>query len=564
MTRKNICLLKRLQARWILMELRNYQNECLTAILENYQSGIRRQLVCLPTGTGKTVIFARFPRFFKMKRKMLVLAHRFELLEQARNKLLNANPRLNIEIEQAEKKATQNSDIVIASVPTLGRKNSKRLLKLDPDDFSIVVVDEAHHATADTYIKILEHFKLADKADPKLLVGFTATPKRSDGQGLSRVFDKIVYSRNMPDMIHNGYLSPVTGYRIETDIDLSRVKTRMGDFVTSQLSGAVNIEQRNKLVVKVFRERLPERQTVVFCVDVAHAKNLAASFKKANIYCESVTGDMIADERRRVLSDFSAGKIQVVTNCMVLTEGFDEPSIDGIILARPTKSSLLYTQMIGRGTRLHPGKKNVTVIDIVDLSHKHTLVTLPSLFGLAQHFDLKGKTTADVERAIRWVERHRPWVRTDLAKDIDDLRYRCKHIDLFELQLPPELMGYASFAWTATGLNSYRLCFKKDESLTCQKTLLDCWEVILRSTDKNMDGCIVTTDTYLEKAVQTAEKYVRETHQDAIKLVNLNARWRRQPASDKQLALIKSKGIIPDKNLTRGQASHLISILTIM
>jgi ATP-dependent helicase IRC3 len=235
-----------------MLKLRDYQRECLKAVYENYRTGIRRQVVSLPTGSGKTVIFSELPRYLKMKKKMLVLAHRSELLEQARDKIRQANPDLRVEIEQAGRVAGPESQVVVASVPTLGRENSKRLRRLDSEDFYIIVVDEAHHSTAKTYVRVLKHFGVFEKTGRKLLVGFTATPKRGDGKGLDAVFQEIVFSRTLPEMIDAGYLSPVAGYRVETDVDLSRVKVRMGDFVASQLSAAVNIEQRNELVVKVY------------------------------------------------------------------------------------------------------------------------------------------------------------------------------------------------------------------------------------------------------------------------------------------------------------------------
>jgi ATP-dependent helicase IRC3 len=227
------------------IRLRDYQRECLAVIFDRYKAGARRQLICLPTGTGKTVIFARFPSFFRMKRRMLVLAHRAELLHQARDKLLAANPSLKVEIEQAGRNASEDSDVVVASVPTLGRRGTRRLTSLNPDQFSIVVIDEAHHATADTHRRIVQHLGLLSSDTKKLLVGFTATPKRSDGIGLDAIFDEIAFSRTIPELMRVGHLAPVAGYRVETDIDLSRVRTSMGDFVVSQLSDAVNIESRN-------------------------------------------------------------------------------------------------------------------------------------------------------------------------------------------------------------------------------------------------------------------------------------------------------------------------------
>jgi superfamily II DNA or RNA helicase len=318
--------------------LRDYQRECLETIMDRYRSGIRRQLTCLPTGSGKTVIFADFPRYFRMQNQMLVLAHRAELLEQACDKIRRANPDLGVAVEQAGRSADPDCDVVVASVPTLGRKGSKRLQRLNPDRFFLVVVDEAHHATAATYRRVLEYFGVFDPQTRKLLVGFTATPKRGDGQGLDAVFQEIVFSRGLPEMIQAGYLAPVAGYRLETDIDLSRVKTRMGDFVTSHLSLAVNIAPRNDLVVNVFRSHLKDRQTLCFCVDVAHAHCLADAFNQAGIPAAAVSGEMERSVRAKALEDFRAGRIQVLANCMVLTEGYDEPSVSGIILARPTKS----------------------------------------------------------------------------------------------------------------------------------------------------------------------------------------------------------------------------------
>ncbi|MCD6296812.1 MAG: DEAD/DEAH box helicase family protein, partial [Deltaproteobacteria bacterium] len=295
------------------------------------------------------------------------------------------------------------------------------------------VVDEAHHATAKTYQRILKYLGVFDPNTRKLLVGFTATPKRGDGQGLDAVFQEIVFSRSLPELISEGYLSPVAGYRVETDIDLSRVKTRMGDFVVSHLSQAVNVEQRNHLVVEVFRSRLKERKTLCFCVDVAHAHSLADVFKAEGIPAGAISGDMEGSARTKILNDFSHGRIRVLANCMVLTEGYDEPSVEGIILARPTKSTLLYTQMIGRGTRLHPGQDNVMVVDIVDVTRDHSLTTLPGLFGLSGEFDLEGRTVQEAQDALRWVEINRPWIPITEAMSLTDLRYRCRRINLFDL-----------------------------------------------------------------------------------------------------------------------------------
>ena len=539
--------------------LRDYQKECLESIYDGYKRGIRRQLISLPTGAGKTVIFSDFPRYFRMKKQMIVLAHRAELLDQARDKICRINPGLKVEVEQAGRSADPESDVIVASVPTLGRRGSSRLSELNPDRFFLIIVDEAHHSTAETYKRILEYLDVFNPETRKLLVGFTATPKRGDGVGLNEVYQEIVYSKSLPAMIQDGYLSPVAGYRVETDVDLTGVKTRMGDFVTSQLSRAVNIEERNSIITEVYNSYLKGKKTLCFCVDVSHAHSVAQSFNNEGIKAGAITGDMDMSQRGQILNDFSAGKIDVLANCMVLTEGYDEPSVEGIILARPTKSSLLYTQMIGRGTRLHPGKENVTIVDILDVTRGHSLSTLPSLFGLSGDFDLEGHTTDEAREAIKWVEENRPWVNVEKAGSLSDLRYRCTKIDLFDLKTPSEVETYADFAWTALGRGGFRLSLTKGRSLTITPTILDKYEVAFW---QNGIEKVLAVRPDLPHAIHSAEQLIRNRFTDLIPLVSLYSRWRNQPATEKQLNILRGRNLDVPKRITKGQASHLIGMLS--
>ena len=373
------------------VRLRPYQSEALTAVRDAYKAGKRRVIISLPTGTGKTVVFAHFPKVLNMKKRLLVLAHREELLLQAREKFRSVDPQLKTEIEQASARAGPEAKVVIASVPTLAR-NAARLARLQPDEFSIIVVDEAHHAVAPSYRRIFDHFGLFKPGVPRYLIGFTATPRRGDKHGLGEVFEEVCYARDMREMIRDRYLCPLTGWRVDTDLSLDNVKVRHGDFVENQLARVVNTPVRNNLLVKAYRDFAAGRRAIVFCVDVAHAKDVHDAFSEHGIRAASVWGELSRDERRDTLARFSAGEIDVVTNCNLLTEGFDEPRVDCVIMARPTRSKLLYAQMVGRGTRLHSDKKDLTVIDVADNSRTHQLPGLHSLFNLPMNMNLSGVT----------------------------------------------------------------------------------------------------------------------------------------------------------------------------
>src|SRR5437667_1339529 len=317
--------------------LRAYQSEALNAVCDAYRSGKRRVIVSLPTGTGKTVVFAHVPRVLKMKKRLLVLAHREELLLQARDKFRSIDPELKVEIEQAGSRAADDAKVVIASVQSLAR-NVAGLVRLHHDEFSIVVVDEAHHAVAPSYRRIFDHFGLFKPGVPRYLIGFTATPRRGDKHGLGEVFEEVCYARDMREMIRDRYLCPLTGWRVDTDLSLDNVKVRHGDFVENQLARVVNTPVRNNLLVKAYRDFAAGRRAIIFCVDVAHAQDVHRAFDEAGIRAAPVWGELSRDDRRNVLAQFSAGKIDVVTNCNLLTEGSDEPRVDCVVMARPTRS----------------------------------------------------------------------------------------------------------------------------------------------------------------------------------------------------------------------------------
>lgn len=539
-----------------MLDLRPYQHEALRSVYQAYKNGKRRVIVSLPTGTGKTVVFAHFPSYFKMKKRLLVLAHREELLLQAQEKFLHVDPELKVGIEQADSRAPADAKVVIASVPTLGRAGGSRLRQLSPEDFFLVVVDEAHHAVAPTYRRIFEHFGLFNRDTPRYLVGFTATPRRGDKQGLGAVFDEVCYARDLREMIADGYLCPISGWRVSTDTSLDNVKIRHGEFVESQLAEVVNTGDRNNLLVKAYREYATGRRAIVFCVNVAHAMDVCQAFTAVGIRTSAVWGEMPREERRLTLAQFSEGNIDVVTNCNILTEGFDEPRVEAIIMARPTRSRLLYAQMVGRGTRRYPNKANLEVIDIADNSKAHRLPGLNDLFNLPFGLNLQGHDALKTERLIEDLTDRYPWIDTARIHTAADVKLAAQRISFWNFDPPAELAGFTRHIWHAVP-GGYRLFLKNGESLLVESDLLDTWSVQVKSSTRGLIQ--LKRAPMLKTAIQFADDFANSEWPNSRRLILRDARWRGGPPSDKQVEVLSRHGINVPRELTRGQASQMIS-----
>jgi superfamily II DNA or RNA helicase len=539
-----------------MLQLRPYQSQALARVLEAYKAGKRRVIVSLPTGTGKTIVFAHFPSALKMKKRLLVLAHREELLVQAQNKFRAVDPDTKVGIEQAGARASADARVVVASVPTLAHGKGTRLSKLHPDDFSIIVVDEAHHAVAPSYRRIFDHFGLFAPGGSRYLVGFTATPRRGDKQGLGEVFEEVCYARDLREMIADGYLCPITGWRVDSDLSLDSVKVLHGDFVESHLARVVNTSSRNILLVKAYRDFADGRRAIVFCVDVEHAKDVHESFAEAGIRAAAVWGDLPKDQRRETLARFSAGEINVLTNCNLLTEGFDEPRVDCVIMARPTRSKLLYAQMVGRGTRLHRDKTDLMVIDISDNSRMHQLPGLHTLFDLPMDMNLSGRDALEIEQEIERISRTQPWIDTSRIHKPEDIKLAAERIDFFNFDAPPELAAHTGNTWCAVP-GGYRLSLPEGESLLVESNLLDTWDVAV-ITPRGAPTPLTRAQD-LATAIKVADGFVSAERPDASRIVERSARWRAEPPTDKQKELLARNNLPIPEGLTRGQASQMIS-----
>jgi len=541
-----------------VLELRPYQKEALVRVTEAYKAGKRRVLVSLPTGTGKTVVFAHLPSALRMKKRLLVLAHREELLVQAQDRFRSVDPQLKVELEQAGTRASDDARVVVASVPTLARSKGARLSRLNPDDFSIIVVDEAHHAVAPTYRLILDHFGLFVRDASRLLIGFTATPRRGDHQGLGEVFEEVCYARDLREMISEGYLAPMSGWRVDTEVSLDSVKVRAGDFVESQLADVVNTPMRNEMLVTAYRDLAHGRRTIVFCVNVVHAQAVQAAFAESGVSAAAVWGAQPKDERRATLARFSGGELDVVTNCNLLTEGFDEPRVDCVIMARPTRSKLLYAQMVGRGTRLHPDKRDLLVIDIADNSRTHQLPGLHSLFNLPPKMNLGGRDASAIEREIERINRTRPWIDTTRIRSSDQLALAVERIEFFRFQPPAEVINHTGNTWYAVP-GGYRLSLPKGDCMAVAPNLLDGWDIEYGAPRQG--ASLIARAQSLSVAIKTADNFVAVKFPDASKLVHRHERWRNEAPTEKQIDLLGRHEIHVPEGLTRGQAAQMISIV---
>lgn len=347
------------------MNLRPYQREALDGAGE--WPGIRRSLgehgstlLVLPTGTGKTVVFAHLAgRYLKAGLRVLIIAHRKELLQQARQRLLAGGELsyLDVGIEQAESTASAASKVVIASVQTL---QGKRLKSFPRDAFALVVVDEAHHAPAKSYVEILDHFTGAD------VLGVTATPHRLDGAALRRQFKSLAFVYDFTRAVEEGFLARLKTFMVEVDgIDLTSCRTTAGDFNEGDLEREMGSPRALVGTVQPAMEHCGDRPTLVFAAGVPVAHDLARAFNERRADCARVVdGSTPADVRARTLADFGERRFQFLVNVDVLSEGVDIPCIGAIVMASPTQSWSRYVQRAGRGTRPFPGKENCLILDV--------------------------------------------------------------------------------------------------------------------------------------------------------------------------------------------------------
>ena len=342
--------------------LRPYQEEARTKIKDEWDKGNKKTLLVLPTGCGKTIVFAMIAAdMVKKGKRVLILAHRAELLEQAADKIRKSTG-LICSVEKAEESCIGSwFMITVGSVQTL--QKDKRLARFSNEHFDVIIVDEAHHCISDSYQRVLNYFNNAN------VLGVTATPDRGDMRNLGQYFESLAFEYTLPKAIKEGYLSPIKALTIPLKLDLSGVAMQSGDFKVGDLGTALDpyLEQ----IAKEMSNYCKGRKTVVFLPLVKTSQKFTELLNQAGFRAAEVNGN--SDDRAEILKDFYENKYNVICNSMLLTEGWDCPSVDCVIILRPTKVRSLYSQMVGRGTRLYPGKENLLLLDFLWHTERHEL-----------------------------------------------------------------------------------------------------------------------------------------------------------------------------------------------
>jgi superfamily II DNA or RNA helicase len=357
-----------------MLEPRPYQTQAIDAIESAFGEGVHRPLVVHPTGTGKTVTFAHLLKKRVSLGPGLILVHREELASQAVEKLSWIAPELSTGVVKAARDEL-DADVVVASVQTAHR--DARLARLRERNWGTIVVDEAHHAPAPTYLKILKGLGSYSHVGP-LTAGFTATPERD--KGALGVWERVVAYMSIREAIYQDYLCPILPAQVvETEIDLDTVRKDGGDYAATSLGEAIEASGAIDRVADAYLEHASDRKGLAFTPTVKTAYLLAEALRRRGITSVALDGTTPDKIREKILEDLRTGKVQAVVNCGVLTEGFDEPSISCVAILRPTTSHNLYVQMVGRGTRKSPGKKDLLLLDMVGASKRHELISLVDL-----------------------------------------------------------------------------------------------------------------------------------------------------------------------------------------
>ena len=530
------------------LTLRDYQRETLVKLDEAIAGGMKRPAVVLPTGAGKTVVFSHLcqqwtapaPKltFQKATGRVLILVHRDELIRQTVKKLNAVAPELKVGVVKAKENDHEERDIIVASVQTVAK-----LFRLDQitasGEIGMVIVDECHHAAAESYVSVLNALGCFNDESPTIAVGFTATMSRADKKGLGDVWEDVVYRRDILDMIADKYLTDVQGRLVTVDgLSLSQVAMRGGDYSVGSLSEALLSADAPKFAADAWIEHAKGSPGIVFTPSVETAQRFADAFREAGISCAVVWGAMGADERQGTLKAADAGEIQVLINCMVLTEGFDWPRAQTVMIARPTTSAALYVQMVGRVLRPYPGKETALVLDIVGASQDHRLATLADLTTTRVTSMQEGESLYDA------VARERE------SRDPAFRHYTVSYEDV-------DLFQQSHLKWLQTRKGVWFLATRDTVYFVWPGSEPETYKLGVRPI-RRKGGNWLRHNVELEEAMEYAED-LAERNGGAQ---SSRASWRRQKASESMIARARRAGIMEATIMGKrqGELSDLVDV----
>lgn len=533
--------------------LRDYQHEAVKATRAAWDRGMRRPAVVMPTGSGKTVPIAELTRLALDEGsagRVLILAHRDELLQQARDEVHSVAPDLRVGIVKGTSDQV-GAPVVVGSVQTLRHEARRGRVR----GVGLVIVDECHHATAESYTTILRHYGCLDEPSPNgraLAVGFTATMSRGDGVGLGQVWQDVVYERDIRYMITRRFLVAPKGIRVRVeDLDLSKVRRSGGDYSEGQLGDALAASLAPERIVDAYGEHAAGRPTLLFVPTVEFAELMVERFTAAGVTARVVHGAQGVEERRRALADFKIGRVSVLVNCMVLTEGTNLPMASCVIIARPTTHVGLYVQMVGRVLRTHPGKRDAIVLDVVGVSARHMLAGLTDLMG--------ERDTVEQAEALLGVD---PEDVNEIMEEAGEAGYRDRAwLDGFLISEEIDLFHGQRARWQRTYGGHWFAPMGKDRYVTVIPALSgsDAWDVL--SVDRRRAG----ESDWIAREIADLGYAMAHGESVALNVVmsyaKRDATWRRKPASEAQRQLVRRHGAVLPEGALSGEASDVLDIV---
>lgn len=508
------------------MILRPYQQEAINSINEMKEGN--KKICYMATGAGKTIIMADIVS--NCKGRVLIVVDQRELREQTTDKLLKYLSCNIDEIGNVQANLNEiDKRVIIATRQTLTYPKSRRIEEMiSYGNFDYILFDECHRGVEQikSILNRIPH-------NSTKIIGFSATPFNLE---LTKVFDGFVYEKDCLSLIQEKYLCDIKYLKLDTSIDLNGVKTKMGEFVQKDLADKVNIKYRNQAIVNSYIDYASNRKhTIVYCVDIQHSIDVANTFKENGISCESLTSLEDKTDREKILKDFKEGKIEVLTNCAILTTGFDFEELDCIIQACPTKSKIKYVQCLGRGLRVAEGKENVLVLDVVDNVNRHSLQNMETIFDIKNDETVLESIENRKREKAEKIEAERKAREDAELQRQEEERLRLKEIELLNKDLG-NLKQFATLDWFATealdiktfvlfgGFKKRYYLYKKDE------------QYILVMND-NDEITFINNGTNLKDLVEETEELAMNCNTNYC---YKGAKWKQKKVSDKQLWVLST------------------------